>query len=158
MLPVRRVGLAAFPLGPGALSCCGGTDRHVSGSFHMPHGILFAFCSNYCFSIGLRTYLGLGGLHSRIGPEISVRPTLFPATSASSLTGLSPSSVSYSKELQLNALRFYRHHICPTFRQGIRLGLCPFHSPLLRVSRLLSLPAPTMMLRFRAFPLGTPLD
>jgi len=51
-----------------------------------------------------------------------------------------------------------RRHIYPYFRRGIRLGLCPFHSPLLRVSRLLSLPAPTMMLRFRAFPLGTPLE
>jgi len=40
-----------------------------------------------------------------------------------------------------------------TLRQGVRFGLFPFRSPLLRESRLVSLPPPTRMFPFGGFPL-----
>ena len=46
-------------------------------------------------------------------------------------------------------------HISLTFRPGIRFALCPLRSPLLRASRLISLPPPTRMLHFGGFPLLT---
>ena len=45
------------------------------------------------------------------------------------------------------------HHICLTLLQGIRFGLFPFRSPLLRGSRLISFPHPTQMLHFGWFAL-----
>lgn len=134
------------------LSRCGATGQHVSCSFHRPHGLLFIFRSSYWCAIGLRTCLGLGGLRSRFRPEIPVRPTLFPAASVSSPTGPLPSLAASSKGIRLDTWRHCRRHMSTRFPGPIRLGLHPFHSPLLRASRLLSLPAPTMMLRFRAFP------
>lgn len=47
------------------------------------------------------------------------------------------------------------HHISPTLLMGIRFALCPFRSPLLRASQLVSFPAPTKMLHFGAFPILT---
>lgn len=134
------------------LSRCGATGQHVSCSFHRPHGLLFIFRSSYWCAIGLRTCLGLGGQRSRFRPEIPVRPTLFPAAIVSSPTGPLPSSAASSKGIRLDTWRHCRRHMSTRFPGPIRLGLHPFHSPLLRASRLLSLPAPTMMLRFRAFP------
>lgn len=134
------------------LSRCGATGQHVSCSFHRPHGLLFIFRSSYWCAIGLRTCLGLGDQRSRLRPEIPVRPTLLPAASVSSPTGPLPSSASSSKGIRLDTWRHCRRHMSVGFPRPIRLGLYPFHSPLLRASRLLSLPAPTMMLRLRAFP------
>lgn len=59
------------------LSRCGATYRHVSGSFHISFEILFNCPSGYLCAIGLWTYLGLGGLYSRIQLEILIQLTLF---------------------------------------------------------------------------------
>ncbi len=44
------------------------------------------------------------------------------------------------------------HHIPYSFRYRIRFALCPFHSPLLGASRLLSFPPGTKMFPFPGFP------
>ena len=44
-------------------------------------------------------------------------------------------------------------HIRPQLPGGVRFELCPFPSPVLRASRLVSLPPPTEMLQFGGFPL-----
>ena len=43
------------------------------------------------------------------------------------------------------------HHICFALLQRIRFGLFPFRSPLIRESRLISIPHPTQMLHFGWF-------
>lgn len=130
------------------------TDRHVSGSFHSPPGLLFSFPSKYWFAIGLREYLGLRGLRSRVGPEIPVRPTLFdgstnPAFAYGAVT-LFGELFQAASAIQGKALR---RHMSDPFPDPIRLGLFPFHSPLLRKSLLLSFPPGTMMLRLPGFTL-----
>lgn len=120
----------------------------------MPHGILFSFPSKYFCAIGLRTCLGLGGLFSRVGPSIPRRPTRCSAVCVSSSTGPSPSSAASSKGIRLDTWR-QRAYPHSRFVSGrVQVGLCRFHSPLLPVSRLLSFPAGTLMLRFPAFACG----
>ena len=46
-------------------------------------------------------------------------------------------------------------YISLCFRKGIRFGLFPFRSPLLRESLLVSFPPPTWMFPFGGFPLLT---
>lgn len=125
---------------------------------------LFSHASRHSFqlsfkllcAIGSRTCLGLGDVFSRIRSEILIRPTLFYEASVLLPTGPSPSSAYCSKYLRLRTLRRTLPH-CPDLSRGLRLGLCFFHSPLLKVSLLLSFPALTMMLRFSAYPFGVPL-
>lgn len=138
------------------LSRRGATDQHVSGSFHSSYELLFSFRSDYSYTIGLWTCLGLGGQFSHIRSEIQVRPTRFTTAIVVSPTGQSPSSVCPSRQLRLTTLRPCRRHISVPFPGSIQLGLYPFHSPLLRASLLLSLPAFTMMIRFKAFPTRGP--
>ena len=46
-------------------------------------------------------------------------------------------------------------HISSDFRRKIQFALCPFPSPVLRASLLLSFPAGTKMFQFPAFPLAS---
>ncbi len=67
------------------------------------------------------------------------------------LTGLSPSMVSFSKELQLNlksGICSSKHHISHALRRAIQFALCRFRSPLLTASRLISFPPATKMFQF----------
>lgn len=50
---------------------------------------------------------------------------------------------------------FLSSPITPHVPEGIRFELCRFHSPLLTASQLISLPAPTEMFQFGAFPIIT---
>ena len=72
------------------------------------------------------------------------------------LTGLSPSMAGLSRPLQLRRRGGSRAHN-PTspmsYPHGIRFGLFPFRSLLLRESLLVSFPPPTKMLPFGGFPL-----
>lgn len=140
-----------------ALSRRRATSRQVSGSFHTAHAVLFDFPSEYWYAIGPWTCLDLGGQRSRVRPEIPVRSTRFTVRrrvfgyGAVTLFGCLFQGTSPARVAALTTAP----HL-PFLSEGIRLGLCPFRSPLLRVSLLLSFPAPTIMLYFRAFPSRVP--
>lgn len=137
--------VCAYPL-RGNLPTCFGLFSHLyRGPFQFSFRVLVHYRPPDVFR------LGMSASHLRL--EIPVQLTLFTATGVCSPTGPSPSLAASSKAIRLYTLRYYPLHISAPFRVRIQIGLCPFHSPLLRVSLLLSLPAPTMMLRFSAFPL-----
>ena len=72
------------------------------------------------------------------------------------LTGLSPSMAGRFRPLQLRWRGGDQvHYTTSTMSRphGVRFGLFPFRSPLLRESRLVSLPPPTKMFPFGGFPL-----
>ena len=87
--------------------------RHVvSGTFHSPPGVLFAFPSRYLFTIGLQLVFSLrrwsawihAGFHvSRITRDTS-------RTSLITLTGLSPSLVQFSKLISFSWSLILRSH------------------------------------------------
>ena len=113
----------------------------VSGLFHSPPGVLFAFPSRYWFTIGRLRVFSLGGWspHLRTGFHVP-RPTCRAPSSTVDLshTGLSPSMVRLS---------------CPVLldQRLKRSRLLRVRSPLLPESRLISVPLPTEMFQFRRF-------
>jgi hypothetical protein len=88
--------------------------------------------------------LGLEGGPPSFTPDFSGRALLrnSTTTNAPSRTGLSPSLAPRSKGLLLGLFVAYVGPTTPV-PQGDRFGLYPFRSPLLRASRLISLPAGT---------------
>ena len=118
--------------------------------------VLFNFPSRYLFAIGLGVIFSLTWSLPR---TLSCTPKQLdsrekPAQQAKSLTGLSPSTgrgPSQGVLERFGSMRcgFPKHHI-PRDRDGRQFGagLCPFHSPLLRASRLFSFPPLINMLKF----------
>ena len=100
--------------------------------FHSPPGVLFAFPSRYWFTIGRLRVFSLGGWspHLQTGFHVS-RPTCRNPSSTPNLsrTGLSPLSPDFPDR----STRF-EAKCCRLF---------PVRSPLLRESRLISVPLPT---------------
>ncbi len=133
--------------------------------FHSPSGVLFTFPSRYSFAIGRQGYLALGGGPPRF-PRGSTCPVVLRSVAqevpALSPTGLSPSPACRSRTFRLEqGLVTSRPDRSPTQRrpttpavQRLRaithreFGLFPFRSPLLRESRLISLPPDTEMFQF----------
>ena len=118
--------------------------------------VLFNFPSRYLFAIGLGVIFSLTWSLPR---TLSCTPKQLdsresPARSIGSLTGLSPSTdhgPSQGELRRANATRCgYPEHYIPHDLKGRQLGagLCPFHSPLLRASRLFSFPPLINMLKF----------
>ena len=131
--------------------------------------MLFTFPSRYWFTIGHQQYLALED-GPPCFPQDSSCPVVLKNTSRDfsfSPTGLSPSTVALSRSIRLrksfvtlrqtlesapcvlqhqNSLRSKSTEL-PWF------GLFPFRSPLLRESRLISLPRVTKMFQFTQFPL-----
>ena len=149
-----------FPSGglpfPAASKC----SRPVSGSFHSPSGVLFTFPSRYSCAIGVGTYLAL-----EVGaPQLPAgKPTHGTQGSRDSSSGVTPTGLSPSTAWDFHpssaspfgGTRALQPHISPMLPWGIRFGLPPFRSPLLRGSQLVSFPAGTKMFQFPAFPLLT---
>ena len=118
--------------------------------------VLFNFPSRYLFAIGLGIIFSLTWSLPR---TLSCTPKQLdsrekPAQRASGLTGLSPSTGHGPSQGALERTGSQRwgspeHHI-PRDRDGRQFdaGLCPFHSPLLRASRLFSFPPLINMLKF----------
>lgn len=118
--------------------------------------VLFNFPSRYLFAIGLGVIFSLAWSLPR---ALSCTPKQLDsreksARSGSRLTGLSPSTGRGPSQGGLELAAAPRedspeHHI-PRNRDGWRFGagLCPFHSPLLRASRLFSFPPLINMLKF----------
>ena len=122
--------------------------------------VLFNFPSRYLFAIGLGVIFSLTWSLPR---TLSCTPKQLdsrgkPAQRNSRLTGLSPSMGCGPSQGGLGLAVTSRggspkHHI-PRDRGGRRFGagLCPFHSPLLRASRLFSFPPLINMLKFGGSP------
>ena len=134
--------------------------RLVSGSFHPPSGVLFSFPSRYCVRYRTRDVFRVGSW-------------CLPASDAISKAPYSGFSPSYPAQLRLRGFhplwrgipadfgfpgeglgRVLQLHIPSGFLHQVRFALCPFHSPLLRASLLLSFPPGTPMFRFPGFPLA----
>ena len=118
--------------------------------------VLFNFPSRYLFAIGLGVIFSL----TRSLPRtLSCTPKQLdsrekPAQQSNGLTGLSPSTGHGPSQGALGHVGSRRggspKHYIPRDRDGRRFsaGLCPFHSPLLRASRLFSFPPLINMLKF----------
>ena len=115
--------------------------------------MLFTCPSRYSSTIGHTRVFSLGGwspqLHARF-LESGVTQELHYVSRPCSSTGLSPSSAPRSRGVRLTAANA---SVGPTTPQGqaSRFGLRPFRSPLLRASRLISLPPGTEMFQFPGF-------
>jgi hypothetical protein len=116
--------------------------------------VLFTCPSRYSFTIGHRRVFSLGGwspqLHARllgsgVTQELHYDMCLVPPT------GLSPSMAPRSRGLQLHAHTAYVGPTTPKRPKALRFGLFPVRSPLLRESRLISLPSGTEMFQFPEF-------
>jgi hypothetical protein len=122
-------------------------------SFTPRPGVLFTCPSRYSSAIGHTRVFSLGGWSPRLHARLlgsGVTQELHYAARPLSPTGLSPSSAPRSRGLRLAAPGA---SVGPTTPRGRapRFGLCPFRSPLLRVSRLISLPPGTEMFQFPGF-------
>jgi hypothetical protein len=117
--------------------------------------VLFTCPSRYSSTIGHTGVFSLGGW----SPQIHAR-TLVPGVTQehclignqSSATGLSPSLAPRSKGLRLTLPNNPAGPTTP-FPRGERFRLGPVRSPLLRPSRLISLPPGTEMFQFPGFAL-----
>ncbi len=118
--------------------------------------MLFTCPSRYSSTIGHTGVFSLGGwspqLHATFLDIMALlRNTARPRTSHS-VTGLSPSRALHSRRLHFASRDPSAGPTTPT-PQGDRFGLDPFRSPLLRTSRLISLPPGTEMFQFPGFAL-----
>ena len=116
----------------------------VSGSFSLPSRGPFHLSLTVLFAIGHWVVFRLGGwallLHT--GFHVS-GTTLVPSVPLQfSSTGVSPSSLCFSKTFRLTVLNHVRWSINPE-RLVSRFGLFPVRSPLLGKSMFLSLPGVT---------------
>ena len=119
--------------------------------FHSPLGVLFTFPSRYSFTIGRRLVFSLGGWSPQIQSGLLGAPNLlrYPCHTCrtASSTGLSPATADRSRSLRLTALSSCgtspTQALQPRPSEEVRFGLFPFRAPLLRESRLISLPAGT---------------
>ena len=132
--------------------------RHlVSGSFHPPSGVLFSFPSRYCVRYRSRDVFRVGSWCLPASRTISkARYSGYPTQHLPSYTyGAITLSGAPFQELRLPRLgggQVLQPHIPSSSRHQVRFALCPFRSPLLRASRLLSPPPGTKMFQFPGFP------
>jgi hypothetical protein len=128
----------------------------VSGSLSLPAQGCFSPVPHGTRPLSVtRESLALEGGPPSFTPDSSSRALLRNSTTAhpsASLTGLSPSSAPRSRGLQLPSCAASVGPTTPV-PQGDRFGLDPFRSPLLRASRLISLPPGTEMFQFPGFAL-----
>jgi hypothetical protein len=108
-------------------------NRLVSSSFHPPSGVLVSVPSQYCFAIGLETYLALEVASSHLPTAKLNRGTLEMTTPSSpSPTGPSPSLVGPSRPLRLKLagrLTAISPHISEPFQARFGLSYLPLGRP-----------------------------
>jgi hypothetical protein len=133
----------------------------VSGSLSLPaQGCFSPFPHGTRPLLVTRESLALEGGPPSFTPDYSCRALLRNSTTLApwlSPTGLSPSLAPRSKGLQLASANASVGPTTPE-PQGLRFGLRPFRSPLLRASRLISLPLGTEMFQFPRFALSEESD
>ena len=134
--------------------------RVVSGSLSLPARGCFSPVPHGTRPLSVtRESLALEGGPPSFTPDSTSRALLRNSTKSNpspSPTGLSPSSAPRSRGLRLASLLA---SVGPTTPRalGPRFGLRPFRSPLLRASRLISLPPGTEMFQFPGFASGSRL-
>ncbi len=115
-------------------------------------GILFIDRSRYFCAIGRQRVLSLGGWSPLLHAGFHVSDATLGHTCNGfpfSPTGLSPSLAGLSSPVHVRVRRRVSVALNPAqARRPERFGLFPFRSPLLRESRLLSLPRATKMFQF----------
>lgn len=120
--------------------------------------MLFTCPSRYSSTIGHTGVFSLGGWSPQLQTALLGSAALLRnATTHSpwlSATGLSPSLAPRSRGVRLASLCASVGPTTPV-PQGDRFGLRPFRSPLLRASRLISLPLGTEMFQFPRFASGS---
>src|SRR5690606_29098839 len=123
--------------------------------FHSPPGVLFTFPSRYSCTIGRGRVFSLGGWSPQIQPGLlEPRPTRVPVPPPAARSACR-ALTSYGGSFQTASARIrqetgyapHRPHN-PAGLNDLRFGLLPFRSPLLRESRLISLPPGTEMFQF----------
>ncbi len=129
----------------------------VLGSFHLPFEMLFSVPSRYYVHYRSRNIFRVGTCFSPLPAQYPMHGTQVNRSNTFRLmlTGLSPSMAPRSRGLLLHQVggdRTLQHHIPSRFLDQVRFALCPFRSPLLRASRLLSFPPLTKMFHLRGFP------
>ena len=130
--------------------------------FHSPSGVLFTFPSRYWFTIGRQGVFSLGRWSSRIPTGFHVsRSTRGPFRRE---VGFSYRAVTLcGGPFQVTSpTRFFYNSMWnapqPRRQDRLRFGLVPVRSPLLRESRLLSLPRGTKMFQFPRSASNRPID
>ena len=129
-----------------APTACG---RTISGLFHSPSGVLFAFPSRYLFAIGHHVVIRLGGWSPRIRTGFHVsRPSWDPGRPGLGfrLRGFHP--LRPDLPVRSPSLPGAMSRSRDPGVQAPRFGLSRFRSPLLARSRLLSFPQGTEMFHF----------
>ena len=123
--------------------------------FHSPPGVLFTFPSRYSCTIGRGRVFSLGGWSPQIQPGLlEPRPTRVPVPPPAARSAYRALTCSGGPFQAASAHVRQRDGLRPTPapqpRRPIdpRFGLFPFRSPLLRESRLISLPPGTEMFQF----------
>ncbi len=126
----------------------------VSGSLSLPAQGCFSPVPHGTRPLSVtRESLALEGGPPSFTPGLSYRALLRNSTTlnpSASGTGLSPSLAGLSRPLPLPSFSASVAPTTPT-PQGGRFRLCPFRSPLLRASHLISLPPGTEMFQFPGF-------
>ena len=134
--------------------------RVVSGSLSLPARGCFSPVPHGTRPLSVtRESLALEGGPPSFTPDSSSRALLRNSTTSGlwpSPTGLSPSLAPRSRGLRLASPLPSVGPTTPA-AQGPRFGLRPFRSPLLRASRLISLPPGTEMFQFPGFASGSRL-
>lgn len=134
----------------------------VSRTFNSLYKVLFNFPSRYLFTIGLTVVFSLSrSLPAALGctlkqPDSNIRLLEVSCDGHEiTATGLSPAMALYSKRLAVPSQLPANHkriHVAPLWYMitmySLHAGLFPFHSPLLRESRLFSFPPLNNMLKF----------
>ena len=125
---------------------CGHT---ISGLFHSPSGVLFAFPSRYWFTIGHHGVFSLGRWSSRIRTGFHVSRSTWDTSRFCEdfrLWGFHPLWPPFPwRRSNLANTTFWSRN---PEEQAPRFGLVRFRSPLLTQSHLLSLPRGTEMFHF----------
>ena len=125
---------------------CGHT---ISGLFHSPPGVLFAFPSRYLFAIGHHGVFSLGEWSPRIRTGFHVSRPTWDADRPDGgfrLRGFHPLWPLFPEGSPILARATARSR--NPGRQAFRFGLLRVRSPLLAQSRLLSSPSGTEMFHF----------
>ena len=111
--------------------------------FHSPPGVLFTFPSRYCSSIGHQVVFRLRWWSTCL-PTVISRVPRYSGSSSSDFTSHTRLSLSVAG-LPMPFCSCPLSKCCPKPQRYCYLwfSLCRFRSPLLAVSRLISLPRPT---------------